>query len=57
MIKGFEAKFDVPILEGYGLSETSPVACFNQRDRPRKAGSIGQPIWRPSRHAYRRSHG
>ena len=45
VIKGFEAKFDVPILEGYGLSETSPVACFNQLDRPRKAGSIGQPIW------------
>ena len=45
MIKGFEAKFDVPILEGYGLSETSPVACFNQLDRPCKAGSIGQPIW------------
>jgi long-chain acyl-CoA synthetase len=45
VIKGFEAKFDVPILEGYGLSETSPVACFNQLDRPRKAGSIGHPIW------------
>ena len=45
VIKGFEAKFNVPILEGYGLSETSPVACFNQLDRPRKAGSIGQPIW------------
>lgn len=45
VIKGFEAKFDVPILEGYGLSETSPVACFNQLDRPRKPGSIGQPIW------------
>lgn len=45
VIKGFETKFDVPILEGYGLSETSPVACFNQLDRPRKAGSIGQPIW------------
>ena len=45
VIKGFESKFDVPILEGYGLSETSPVACFNQLDRPRKPGSIGQPIW------------
>ncbi|NDU79054.1 AMP-binding protein, partial [Actinomadura sp. DSM 109109] len=32
------------ILEGYGLSETSPVASFNQPDKPRKAGSIGTPI-------------
>ncbi|MCS6843323.1 MAG: long-chain fatty acid--CoA ligase [Caldilineales bacterium] len=45
VLKGFEARFEVPILEGYGLSETSPVACFNQLDRPRKPGSIGQPIW------------
>ncbi len=33
------------ILEGYGLSETSPVASFNQPDMPSKAGSIGTPIW------------
>lgn len=45
VIKGFEAKFEVPILEGYGLSETSPVACFNQLNRERKPGSIGHPIW------------
>ena len=32
------------ILEGYGLSETSPVACFNHPDRERKPGSIGTPI-------------
>ena len=32
------------ILEGYGLSETSPVASFNQRDRVRKPGSIGTPV-------------
>ena len=35
----------VEILEGYGLSETSPVASFNMLDRPRKPGSIGYPVW------------
>ncbi len=44
LIRAFEAKFDAIILEGYGLSETSPVASFNHPDRPRKAGSIGTPI-------------
>ncbi|HQX76374.1 MAG TPA: AMP-binding protein, partial [Thermoflexales bacterium] len=43
--KGFEALFSVTILEGYGLSETSPVATFNQIDLPRKVGSIGLPVW------------
>jgi long-chain acyl-CoA synthetase len=32
------------LLEGYGLSETSPVASFNRIDGPRKPGSIGVPI-------------
>ena len=36
--------FSAKILEGYGLSETSPVAAFNHPDRPRKPGSIGTPI-------------
>jgi long-chain acyl-CoA synthetase len=45
VLKGFEALFDVTILEGYGLSETSPVATFNQTDLPRKVGSIGLPVW------------
>ena len=35
---------DCKILEGYGLSETSPVASFNHPDRERKPGSIGTPI-------------
>jgi long-chain acyl-CoA synthetase len=45
VLKAFEKKFKVDILEGYGLSETSPVASFNMPDRPRKAGSIGYPVW------------
>jgi long-chain acyl-CoA synthetase len=45
VMKAFEKKFPVKILEGFGLSETSPVASFNMLDRPRKPGSIGYPVW------------
>ncbi len=41
----FNQKYSVTILEGYGLSETSPVASFNQLDHAPKPGSIGTPIW------------
>jgi long-chain acyl-CoA synthetase len=44
VLRGFEAAFGCVVLEGYGLSETSPVASFNQPDRGRKPGSIGTPI-------------
>ena len=44
VMKAFEEAFDAKILEGYGLSETSPVASFNHPDRERKPGSIGTPI-------------
>jgi long-chain acyl-CoA synthetase len=44
LIRGFEEKFGCPILEGYGLSESSPVASFNHPDKERKPGSIGTPI-------------
>ncbi|MDA0184714.1 long-chain fatty acid--CoA ligase [Solirubrobacter phytolaccae] len=44
VMKQFEQTFDCIILEGYGLSETSPVASFNHPDKERKPGSIGTPI-------------
>ena len=44
LMRGFEKQFDCMILEGYGLSETSPVASFNHPDRERKPGTIGQAI-------------
>lgn len=44
LLQNFERKFNVRISEGYGLSEASPVTCFNPLDRPRKPGSIGTSI-------------
>jgi long-chain acyl-CoA synthetase len=44
VMRGFEETFGCVIIEGYGLSETSPVASFNHPDRPRKPGSIGTPV-------------
>ncbi|MBF8193849.1 long-chain fatty acid--CoA ligase [Nonomuraea sp. K274] len=45
VLKDFERTFGIGILEGYGLSETAPVASFNHADRPTKPGTIGTPIW------------
>jgi long-chain acyl-CoA synthetase len=44
VMKGFEDAFGCKVLEGYGLSETSPVASFNHPDRERKPGTIGTPV-------------
>ncbi len=44
VMRGFEEAFSCKVLEGYGLSETSPVASFNHPDKERKPGSIGTPI-------------
>ncbi|MGO8948083.1 MAG: long-chain-fatty-acid--CoA ligase [Ktedonobacterales bacterium] len=45
VLRAFEQTFGVPILEGFGLSETSPVICFNQLGFERKPGSIGRPVF------------
>ena len=45
VMKEFEERFKVPIIEGYGMSEGSPVVTFNQLNIGRKPGSIGTPVW------------
>jgi long-chain acyl-CoA synthetase len=44
VMRGFERAFGCIVLEGYGLSETSPIASFNHPDKERKPGSIGTPV-------------
>lgn len=44
VLKAFKEKVGVPLLEGYGLSETSPVACTNPLHGQQKAGSVGLPL-------------
>ena len=45
VMRAFEEKFDVRVREGYGLSETSPLATFNHFERPSKPGTVGQAIF------------
>jgi len=45
VMKDFEERFKVPIIEGYGMSEGSPVVTFNQLSVGRKPGSIGTTVW------------
>ena len=45
VLNNFEKEFDVLILEGFGMSEGSPVVTFNQLDVGRKPGSVGTPVW------------
>ncbi len=45
VLQAWEREFGIKILEGYGLSETSPTASFNVLFKPTKPGTVGIPIW------------
>ena len=45
VMKAFETKFGVRVMEGYGLSETSPLATFNHFEKRSKPGTVGQAIF------------
>jgi long-chain acyl-CoA synthetase len=45
ILDGWKREFGITILEGYGLSETSPIASFNVLYKPTKPGTVGIPIW------------
>jgi long-chain acyl-CoA synthetase len=45
VLDAFEARFDVVILEGYGLTETASTTTFNTGVDNRRAYSVGKPIW------------
>jgi long-chain acyl-CoA synthetase len=44
VLKQFNERLPIPLLEGYGLSEASPVVSMNPIEGPWKAGSIGRPV-------------
>lgn len=44
ILREFNEKMPIPVIEGYGLSEASPVVSLNPLAGPWKAGSIGVPI-------------
>jgi long-chain acyl-CoA synthetase len=43
-IEKFQKNFRMPVIEGYGLSEASPIVCFNPQNKP-KPGSVGKPLY------------
>ncbi len=44
VLREFDAKFPTPLIEGYGPTESSPVASVNPIHGPTKAGSVGVPV-------------
>jgi long-chain acyl-CoA synthetase len=45
VLEEFKERYGVEILEGYGMSETSPVVSFNRPGPLNRPGSIGLPLW------------
>ena len=45
LLNKFEKNFQVPIYEGYGMSEGSPLVSYNHPGYKRKVGSVGFPVW------------
>jgi long-chain acyl-CoA synthetase len=45
LIEQFKKRFNVQLMDGYGLSETSPVVAINRPGLPPRAGSVGTAIW------------
>ena len=45
VLERFGETFGCPVLEGYGMTETSPVATFHQKGSEPIAGTVGKPIW------------
>ena len=43
-LREFNARYPIPLIEGYGLSEASPVVSLNPIHGLQKPGSIGLPI-------------
>ncbi|BCY09398.1 long-chain fatty acid--CoA ligase [Actinoplanes sp. L3-i22] len=45
VMDGFEQRFGVPILEGYGMTETAATISFNCTEKDRRVYSVGRPVW------------
>ncbi|MEU6229314.1 AMP-binding protein [Streptomyces sp. NPDC047042] len=44
LLTRFEARYGCPLIEGYGLSETSCACTVNPLAGPRRAGTVGLPF-------------